>query len=238
MKERPAFQLGGLAAHWLSGGLYVEAEGEGWVIDAPASAAAGLAAIGALPRVRGVVLTGGRVQSVGGLPALLCALEPHRPADTPLPIWSPMGDERGALLAEAWSRGWPDRFPLQIDTEAAGAVLELPPFRVHTFAVTRGEPRWKPSPSVFPESAAALRIEYGGLAVAVVFGAAPGTVVRHACRGAALAIVEVGVLPWPATDQPWRMTTEQAALAAADAAVVWMVGDDGRFALPAGRDAH
>lgn len=219
------WQKNGLVAHGFAGGLYLEHAGEGLLLDAPYGAAAALDEVGGLPRLRAIALSGGRILSVGGLPTLLCALEPHR--TSPLSIWAPMGEERPALLADAWSRGWPDRYPLVIDTEAPGGELAVGAFELRTFAIRRGDPRWRP-PRIDVVVGVAFRVTAGGATVAWVAGAGPGGVVSHVCRGADLAVVEAGVLPWPPSDVPWRLSVDQAVHAASEAGEVWIVGDDGR----------
>ena len=42
-------------------------------------------------------------------------------------------------------------------------------------------------------------------------------------------MVEVGVVDWPPSDQPWRLSPEEARQVAGGAMTLWLVGDDGRF---------
>lgn len=221
------WQKAGLVAHGFPGGLYLEHAGEGLLLDAPYGAAAALETVGGLARLRSIALSGGRILSVGGLPTLLCALEPYRGSDVPLSIWAPMGEERPALLADAWTGGWPDRYPLAIDAEVPGGEVRLGAFELRTFAIRRGDPRWRP-PRIDVVVGVAFRVRAGGATVAWVAGAGPGGIVSHVCRGADLAVVEAGVMPWPASTDPWRLTVDQAVHAAAEAGEVWIVGDDGR----------
>jgi hypothetical protein len=218
------FRKRDLVATWLDGALYVEQDGEGVLFDAPAHAYDRLDAMRALPKLRAIVLSGGRIQSVGGLVPLLCALEPHRGPEAPLLVWSPFGEERPALLADAWSRGWPDRYPLTIETGTPGQPFDAGPLEIRPEAIRRAEPR-REGVEVYP--AVALRIS-GQAEIAYVAGAGPGGIVRALCRGADLAIVEVGVKPWPVTEQRWRLTPMDAA-EAVDSGELWLVGDDGRF---------
>lgn len=216
----------GLSVHLVGSGLYLDLRGDGLLLDAPGGVDERIDAIGALGRIRGIALSGGRIESVGGLVPLLCALEPHR-LDQSLPLRFPLGEERGASLADVWVRGWAEDQPLEISAEAPGSVLDLGPFSVRTFPIRRGEPRWRPQPHVIGASAVAFRVEVEGLVVAWVAGAGPGGAVRRACDGADLAVVEVGVKPWPPSDQPWRMSVADALTWSGTVETLWLVGDDG-----------
>jgi hypothetical protein len=200
------------------------------LVDAPPGIAQALGPD--LPRVRAVVLTTGRARSVAGLIALLTALEPHRPADRALPLYLPLGEERPAAVAGVWVDQW-DRYPLIIDAQMPGAPLSIGPFELETRAVRVGEPRWHPA-RVDERVGMALRARADGEdPVAIVLGAAPDRGLARWCAGARLAIVEVGVAPWPPTDAPWRLRPDEAVQVGAGARELWVVGDDGqRLALP------
>ncbi|MEZ4236249.1 MAG: hypothetical protein R3F59_08835 [Myxococcota bacterium] len=157
---------------------------------------------------------------------LLCRLERWRGPGDPLVLHVPLGDDRAAALAEVWQRGWPDRYPLVLDAQRPGAPFEVGDIAVETWAVRVGDPRWATG-EVEPGVGMALRIAAGGLVVAVALGAGPERAVQRACDGADLAVVEVGVAPWPRTDAPWRIRVDQAPLLAAGARQLWLVGDDG-----------
>jgi hypothetical protein len=216
------FQRDGIVAASLGTGLVLECDGEALLLDVPEGSAARLAALGVLPRIRAIAFSGGRVQSVGGLVPVLCAMAPGR-GDTPLPVWSVLGEERGGLLADAWFRGW-GGFPLAMDGEAPGTAFEAGPFRVVTSAIRRGEPgRW----GILSVPAVGFRVAAGGVEVAFVPGAGPGSAVERLVRGADLAVVEVGVTPWPPSPEPWRLTADAAIHAAQGARELWLVGDDG-----------
>jgi hypothetical protein len=43
-----------------------------------------------------------------------------------------------------------------------------------------------------------------------------------------VAVIEVGRVPWPSTDTPWRLSLQDAVVAAAGADDVWLIGDDRR----------
>jgi hypothetical protein len=233
---KPVFRREELAVHWLGGGLYLEVLGEGLLLDAPLAAVPALRDLGALSRVHAVVLCSGRSQSVEGLVPLLCALERVRRPEVPLALRSCLGDERGTQLASAWLRAWPDRFPVVLDGVAPGAEVETGAFRVRTVPVRHAELRWGGQPRVEEAVGVAVRVSTSMGSVAWVPGAAPGVAVRRACHGVDLAVVEVGIEKWPVTAEPWRLTATEAIAAAESAEEVWLVGDDGRFGLPGGRE--
>ncbi len=220
---------GSTRVRWCGGGLYVEVGGDGVLVDAPPAVAEALGPD--LPRVRSVVITGGRMASVGGLLPLLAALEPHRAPEHPLPVRVPLGEERGAAIAEVWTRHWPDRYPVEVDAARPGARFDVGVIDVETLAVRAGEPVWRAG-VVVPRVQLAVRLRTPELLVAFVPGAAPGTVVSRATRGADVAVIEVGVLPWPRTDARWRMSAAEALAAADHGGVLWLVGDDGAPVSP------
>lgn len=215
-----------MTAEWLGGALYVSHGADALLVDAPSGVDALLGDRAA--RLRAVVLTGGTVRQVGGLVPLLCALERWRAAGTALPVHVPLGEERGAALADAWVRHWPDRYDVTVDAERPGATFDEGPFAVATFALRAGEPRWRIG-TVEPRTAVAVRVTTPDRSVAFVPAAVPSTAVERACRGADLAVIEVGVVPWPRTAERWRPTAEEALRLAAGAKEAWLVGDDGRW---------
>ena len=225
-----SLRLGPVEVWWLGGGLYVEAYGNGVLVDTPEGVAARLEELGASPRLRAVLLTSGRPLSVGGLVPLLCSLERHRDRESPLSVLHSLVEERAALLAGAWVRGWPGSYPLHLDGFTPGDRAELGALSVRTRAVRHGEPRWGEAPAVAQRPALAVRLELADHAIAFVPGAAPGSGVERLCDGADLAVVEVGRAPRPRTDRAWRRTAGQATEAAGGAKAVWLVGDDGRAA--------
>jgi hypothetical protein len=240
---------GATTVSWVNGTVELQVGEDVLLVDAPAGAAERLPAA-SLGRTRGIVCTSGRIQAVGGLVPLLCALERHRGPDDTVVLQVPLGDDRAAALAEAWTRGWPDRYPLTIDAQRPGAAVpsELAGVEVETVRVRTGDVRWATA-EVEPGVGMALRLTSPDLAVAVILGAAPdrrgwppspgsGASARRAplerlCDGADLAIVEVGVTDWPRTDEPWRIRVDEVPALAAGAREVWVVGDDGR-PVPAG----
>jgi len=222
------FRRQGVEVRWLGGGLYLEAQGQGLLIDAPTGVAKVLTAMETLERVQSVILTGGRLLSVDGLLGLLCALEPHRPEDHSLELRFPLGEERPATLASAWRSGWLPRYPLSLDGMMPGESLCAGPFTVYTQRILRGEPRWRPTPGVERVVAMALRVEVAGVSVAWVPGGATSRSMARLCQGVDLAVVEVGVQPWPRSAHRWRLSMDDAVNIASEADSAWLVGDDGR----------
>lgn len=217
-------RIADLELWWLDGALYLETEGVGLLVDAPAGVHRALA--DRLPRTQAVALSSGRMRSVGGLLALFRALEVHR--TLPFEVRFGLGEDRAPLLAEAYDRGWPDGVPVQLDGFMPGETFDTGPFSVTSVPVNHGERCRGPAP-VRGAPGVAFRLEAGGATVAWVPGAGPGSPVRRACRDVDLAIVEVGVVPWPPTPERWRLSYDEA-VQAADGAELWVVGDDGRLA--------
>ncbi|TNE84209.1 MAG: hypothetical protein EP330_30275 [Deltaproteobacteria bacterium] len=223
-----SWQRAGVEVRALGGGLYLEEAGYGLLLDAPVGVAV------PRPGVLGTIaLSGGRIGSVGGLVPLLCALEPHRDPEVPLSLVGPLGDDRGARLAEAWSQGWPGRYAVRHDALSPGQVFDAGPFEVETVAIVRGEPRWRPEPAVERVSAMAFRVHTAAGVVAFVPGAAPGSTVARCVADAALAVIEVGTEPWPVDERRWRMS-EAEALALDVAGERWVL--DERGLTPGGWD--
>jgi hypothetical protein len=213
---------------WHGGGLEVAVGNDALLVDVPAGIERALG--DRLGRLRAIVLTGGSPRAVGGLVPLLCALEPWRDPEAELPVHVPIGEDRGAALADAWVRHWPDRFPVTVDAERPGITFDAGPFEVTTFEVRAGEPRWRTG-TVEPRVAVAVRVRTEDLVVVLVPAAAPSTVIERACRDADIAVIEVATVSWPTTAERWRPTAEEALRlgAGAGAKEVWLVGDDGSW---------
>lgn len=195
------------------------------VLDAPAGIAA---AVGPeLASVRAVVLTSGRARSLSGLVELLEALAAHRDPDLPLTLHVPLGEERGAALADLWVQHWPGRYPLTVDAERPGATFEVGALTVRTLALRSGEPDWSAG-SVRSRVAVGVSVRSGEARAAVLFGAAPEPGLERWCAGADLAVVEVGVVPWPRSDVAWRLRPDEAVAIGQGARELWIVGDDGQ----------
>lgn len=216
----------GLVVEWLGGAVWIEVAGSGVLLDVPPGAVERLG--DRLPRLRSVGLTSGRVRAVGGLVPLLVELSRWRTGEVPLALRFPLGEERGAMLAETWVRGWPDLYPLTLDAEVPGSTFDAGDAVVTTVPLRAGEPRWRDG-TVQPVTAVALRVEVAGRRVSWVPAAAPDGALRRAVAGADLAVVEVGRVAWPRADTPWRPTVEDAVALRDVVGELWVVGDDGRL---------
>ncbi len=179
---------------------------------------------GSFPGLSAVILTSGRIRSVGGLLALYAALEPHR-AGRPLTVHALLGEERVFAITDVWTRLWPRGFPVDLDARRP-STFELPPFGVTTQELVTGEVQ---GGEVVPMPGLGVRIRTPDLTLAFVPAARPGTGVERLCSGVELAIVEVGRLDWPKTAHPFRATVDQASALAAGAEALWIVGDDGTW---------
>lgn len=212
-------------ALWLGGGVYLGDDDTGVVLDAPEGCAAILEAADRLDRVDAIVLSGGRASSVAGLFGLLAALTEARSGARPVRVWSPVGEDRPGRLIEA-AEGWEPHFPIVVEGEPPGAVIEAGPFALETVPLRRGELRQEPL-RVVEQVAVGFRCR-GPLDVAWVPGGG-ASVARRLCRGARLAVVEVGVRRWPAHPGHLRLTVEEAIRSAGTAEQIVLVGDDGRL---------
>lgn len=162
--------------------------------------------------------------AVRGLLGLLEALA--RVRSGMLPVWAPAGEERVPSLVAAWQRGWPDRYPVMLDGSLPGQPDQIGPFEVTYAGVHHGEPDWRED-RIVAAVGSAVQVDVDGVRIVWVPGAAPGPSVRRVCTGASLAVVEVGVTPWPRSEKRWRMGVREALDGAQDAETVWLVGDDG-----------
>lgn len=217
------FRDGDLRVVWIGGGVYVGDGVTGFLLDAPEGAATALESLDALGSLDAIFLSGGRPRAIGGLLGVLDAIGHGRPANRSLIVWAPLGEDRPSMIVDVWQRGVPPNFELIVDAEAPGAAIRIGAFTVHTVAIRRGEPQWAP-PDVVPVPAVGFRVR-GPVEVAYLGG--PSTAAL--CQGAKVAIVEVGVRPWPSHPEPWRLSVDQAVHRAAGAEMVVVVGDDGRI---------
>lgn len=220
------FTRGDTAIHWIGGGLLVHHAGRSLLLDAPVNAAESCRR--ALPTLDTVVLSSGRMHSVRGLLALLEARSTQHPG--PLTVLSSASDERVPAIVEVWTRGWPERGQVQLDGLLPGDAIELDDLRLALLPLTRGEvgPR-----GVHAAPGCAVRLTTPDTSLVWLPAAGPGPVARRLCTGADLAVVEIGLQPWPSSERRWRLTTQEAIDAAQGAGELWMVGDDGRFVDPA-----
>lgn len=206
---------------WIGGALKIDGRRGAVLIDAPPGVARALTEAGELKDVAAVVVSTGRARSVAGLLGLWDALD--RLGRRELTVVHVLGDERTPLLAAAWAQGWPGGLRLDLDgcapstvAEAAGLAIELVPLRVGDMRGGR---------DVQAVAGCGVRVEDG--AVTWVPTCRPGTSAQRLARGAGLAVVEVGVVPWPVDVAPWRLARADAELVAGGAHEAWLVGDDG-----------
>jgi hypothetical protein len=223
------WERGGVVVRATGGGLCVDAGDVALVVDAPRGVAE--AVVDVLPRVHGVVVSSGRLASVRGLLGLLDALGPHRDDDAPLSVVAATGEERVGLLVEAWQKGW-GRYPVLLDAVMPGEPVDVGDLTVTLSPLRRGEPDWRRS-VVEPAAGFGVAVDVGGRRIVWVPAAAPDERVRRLCEGADLAVVEVGVIPWPRSDRALRPTLQDVAALTSGADEVWWVGDDGRALGPA-----
>ena len=219
------WSVGQTHVHWLQGGLLVRHGHAAVLLDAPR----GVADVAAewLPRVHGIAISSGRMASVRGLLALLEAVSLTRPRGTAFTVLGPADDQRIPAIVEVWTRGWPGRNPVHLDGLLPGDTAEVGGLPLELVSIPHGEPTADDPPRVRRAAGYAVRVHTPDGIVAWVPGAAPGPAVRRACRNAALAVVEVGVVPWPTSDQPWRLTLADALSAVGANTTLWVVGDDG-----------
>lgn len=194
------------------------------LVDAPNSCVPALEASGAIERLTTMVVSSDRTRSVEGLIGVAAAARrAGRTRD--LTVVHPLTAERPSVLANAWSTGWPEGPGLMLDAVApggdidwVGGVIRLVPLRVGE-AVNNG---------VRPVAGVGVVIDLDGGRVVWVPSSRPGASARRLAHGATLAVMEVGVLPFPRTEHPWRRSLGDALRDASGAADVWLVGDDGR----------
>jgi len=210
---------------WVHGAVVVDHRGQVVLIDAPEGVGRALDA-GVLSRVHAVCLSSGVLRDLAGLLVLL--EQRSRLAAPPATVVFPLGEERPAALLDAWSRGWAQVAPVVQDAVHPGATLTLGGVEVDAVPLGRGEVRWRPQPHVVPTVGLGWRIRTEDATVAVGRLPVPDGAVEKLVRGADLAIIEVGVEPWPVEDRRWRLRPDEAARVSG-AGDLWLVGDDGRF---------
>jgi hypothetical protein len=130
-------------------------------------------------------------------------------------------------MVEAWSRGWPDQLSLGLDTVLPGAHFNMGPLKVRTIGLEMGEPIWQPKPQIKPVQGLGWRFSIGQTTIVWIRTCAPRDALAHFCKDATLAIVEVGVRPWPNSEQRWRLSVSDASQYGLSARELWLVGDEG-----------
>ena len=138
-----------------------------------------------------------------------------------------MGDERPGLMAEAWSRGWPDRFPIGLDILVPGTGFEMNGAEIQTLGIELGEPLRGETPSIRSNVGVAWRVKTETHSIVWAKSCAPSTALQKFCKEVSLAIIEVGVQPWPKSDRRWRLSHQQASEYGLLAQELWLVGDEG-----------
>lgn len=217
------FRRGLTEVCWHEGAIVVSRGAEALLLDCPSGAAENIGS--PLEILVAIALSSGRIEAIGGLPSLLCALQQHRGPAQALPIHFCLGEERAPTLASAWSQAFSGGFPLSFDAEIPGARFAEGEFVVSTCSVVHGEPNWS-AKTVERNVGLAMRIDTPEMSLAWVPGAKATPALQQWCSGRDLAIIEVGVRPWPLTKQRWRMTTAEACSIGAGAGEIWLVGDD------------
>lgn len=177
--------------------LWIEWGAEGLLIDAPTGTAAAL--LDRRNQVCSVLLTSGRLDRVSGLVGVLASLGR---GETPLVVRFPVTDERGALLVEAWQRGWA-HYPVTLDAIGPGADLAVGRGMVHTEALSdEGEP-----PPL------GVRLVFGDTTIGVLPRCRLDGAAARIASGCDLLVVELG----------GSLSAGQAARLAG-AAELWLVG--------------
>jgi hypothetical protein len=194
----------------------------GVLVEAPPGVEVALGRAGLLAATHTVVLPSGRTRGLAGLIGLLDAIA--QTGRRHLGVLHHLGDERTPLLAQAWSTGWPERLTLELDGLGPGVTAEVPGVAV-TFAELRmAEPA---GDALVPLSGGGVRLETRTGLVAFAPAARPGAALERAIADADLAVIEVGVRPWPAGAAAFRPSVSEAITAGARAKALWLVGDDG-----------
>lgn len=219
------WRRGTTEVRWHGGAVVVAHPGGVILVGAPLDAVAALGDDAS--RLSTLVLPTDRTRDLAGVVALLDAVGRARGGPQPLHVLLGADAERGGALASAWTRGWADVLRLDVDAVMPGGVVDAAGgATVEAVPLALGEARHG---AVRRVSGGGLRLTVGAATVAVVPAARPGPQLARLCHGADLAVIEVGVTPWPASDAPWRPTLSDAARAAEGAAEAWLVGDDARW---------
>ena len=221
------FQNSDLSVRWIQGATVLEVGGDAVLLDAPLDAIPALIQDGVVARIRTVAFSSGATSALGGFIPLLEAMCRHHLPEFPFVFWGPMGEERPGLMIEAWSRGWPGRLSLGLDTILPGSRFEMGPFDVKTVGLEIGEPIWQPTPHVKAGQGLGWRFTYGQTTIVWVRTCTPSDALAHFCKDTTLAIIEVGVQPWPNTDRRWRLSVSDASQYGLSAQELWLVGDEG-----------
>ena len=222
------YRKGALEVRWASGCVVLIHGGDVVLVDVPEGTSSRLDEQ-VLSRVSTIVLSSGVLRDHAGLLPLLEART--RYTGEPVQVILPLGEERPAAVLEAWHRGQDGGPGVAQDAVHPGAHVGVGALTLEAVALGRGEPRWQPSPTVHPVIALGWRARCADAIVAIAKSPVPDGAVERLLRGADLAIVEVGVEPWPRSDRRWRLRPDEAARIASGSSELWLVGDDGTFGV-------
>jgi hypothetical protein len=223
-RDVPIERIGALTVRWLGGALLLEHPGGDVLLEAPPGVDAALAHVGALRGLRAVVLATGRMRSVGGLLGVLDAVSRARGRTVPVHVVHPVDVERAAVVADAWTRGWPEGVAVELDAVVPGHPVPVAGLEVTFAPLAMAD---AVGDRVVPVTGSGVRVELDGVVLAWAPVARPGAALRRLCEGADLAVVEVGRRPWPEGAEGWRVDVHGADEAARTARSRWRVGDDG-----------
>ncbi|MEZ4321572.1 MAG: hypothetical protein R3F61_29130 [Myxococcota bacterium] len=168
----------GVRVERIGGALWIEADGTGLLIDAPAGTAQALG--DRVRTLRSVLLLTGRLERVSGLVSVFGRL--GRDADSPLVVRFPLSDERGATLAEAWQRSWGD-YPITLDAVAPGQPFDIGPAEARSVALRDPQGDFPPL---------GVQIAWRDVQISVLSRCVRDGAARSICRGADLVICELG----------------------------------------------
>lgn len=219
-------RVGDAEVTWLDGAILVALPHGAILVDTPPGVERALAETGRLAAVTSIVVTNDRWRAVGGLLGVCAAVTEARGSRPPLHLVHPLSCERVVMVADAWSRGWPNGVRLDVDGVVPGEPVDLPGGAEATLVpLALAELAGR---TVIPVAGGGLRLDVGGATIAWGPAARPGTSLQRLAEGADLAVVECGRRPGPDTDPPWRPGLADASAAAIRAGAFWVVGDDGR----------
>jgi len=221
------FESGNLQVIWMDGAVALTRGEDTLLLDAPPGVIQHLNHHDLLPSLRTVCCSSGQMSSLGGLLPLLDEVHRVQSSRFPFTLRAPMGDERLGLVVEAWSRGWPGRVPIGLDGLYPGAKFEMGSWRVRTFGIEMGEVIYGEHPHIEPCVGIAWRIEVEGETIVWIRSCTPHQMIEKMCKDASLAIVEVGVRPWPKSERRWRLSVSNASQYGMLAKELWLVGDEG-----------
>lgn len=226
--EAMTFQTGDLSLVWFEGALVLSAGDVSILLDAPSDVSSFLEATGVRGNIRGILCSSGLISSVGGLLGLLSGITADWSHGS-LPIYAPVGDDRLGLLVEAWTRGWPNGVPVSLDTLFPGASFSIGPIQVDTLGIQCPERLGVGSRMLEMKQGVSWRIQVGETTVLWAKACAPQPTLSSWCKGATLAILELGAdMTRNAADKAMVATSSQLSAYGMSADELWLVSHDGR----------